>query len=50
MAAQSVGVAYGVPGSPGLDRAMARRSPPRPTGTRSPERRASGYSSDQRHT
>ena len=36
MAAHSVGVAYGLPPSDGLARAMARRSPPRPTGTRWP--------------
>jgi hypothetical protein len=50
MAAHSVGVANGIPSSPGLATAMARRSPPLPTGTRSPARGASGYNSLHRHT
>ncbi|SDO92157.1 hypothetical protein SAMN04487914_101146 [Arthrobacter sp. ok909] len=50
MAAHSVGVAYGVPARPGFARAIARRSPPRPTGTRSPARAASGYRSLHRQT
>ena len=36
MAAHRVGVANGRPPRPGFARAMARRSPPRPTGTRRP--------------
>ena len=49
-AAHSVGVAYGSGLRPGLAYAMARRSPPRPTGTRSPARSASGSTSAHRHT
>ena len=42
MAAHSVGVAYGSPGRPGFPSPMARRSPPRPTGTSSALRAARG--------
>ncbi len=48
MAAHSVGVAKGLPPRAGLASAMARRSPPRPTGTRSPACSASPRSRSQR--
>ena len=49
MAAHRVGVVYGSPVRPGLPRLIARRSPPRPTGTSSALRAASGSRSAQRH-
>ena len=48
IAAHSVGVANGRPARPGLASAIARRSPPRPTGTSSPARAASARSASQR--
>ena len=50
MAHHSVGVAYAVPGSPGFARPIARRSPPRPTGTSSPLRSARSSSAFHRQT
>ena len=49
MAAHRVGLTKGRPPSAGLASAIARRSPPRPTGTSSPARSASGRRSAQRH-
>ena len=49
IAAHSVGVANGRPARPGLASAIARRSPPRPTGTSSPARAASARRLSHRH-
>ena len=49
-AAHSVGVANGAPPRPGFASAIARRSPPRPTGRAHRRCSASGSTSAQRHT
>ena len=49
IAAHSVGVANGRPPRPGFARAIARRSPPRPTGTSWPACAASARRLSQRH-
>ena len=50
IAAHRVGEANGRPPRDGLASAIARRSPPRPTGTSRPASSASGSRASQRHT